>query len=206
MKNLPNQLISGSIYIMNSDPEVRKTRVLKKYFEKVNKNMCKERVKMEKDFYAVADIAAKQFLSYVIIDCNQKIGWAYDNLKSNWEIYDVVFPRQRFSNLLKNVYSKGIVAEDKKMCILSVVIDTAFKHEDIYKYMVGRLQADNKSDLIKTLHKMADHFNYDENEFYRYLKPAKLNESEGQSRIYIKGKFKNLPRKSYDQRTFYEYE
>ena len=129
---------------------------------------------MQKSYFEVADIVAKTLLAYVLVECDITITNLHEEMKKVWSKYDIDIPRQRFTRLLKNVYLNEI-SEDKKMAVLSVVIDTAFRHDEIYKYSLARFTADDRTDLVKTFHKMADRFNKlygDENlEFVRYIKP-----------------------------------
>ena len=73
--------------------------------------------------------------------------------------------------------------------MLSAVIDTAFNHDDIYKYIVARMTADGKTDLIKVLHNMQQRFiaSQPKDKIYRYLKPTRLSETEGRNKRYRKG-------------------
>jgi hypothetical protein len=164
--------------------------------------MCvnKKRIEMKNSYFEVAEIVGKQFLSYVLVDSDMKIGKIYELLKERWEKRGVKCNKDHFSRLLKNVYVKKLYRDTVKITVLSAIIDAAFNHPDIYKYVVARMTADGKTELIKVMHDMQQHYIDSEpnDEIYRYLKPARLSESEGSKKYYRQGKMKNILPKGYD--------
>ena len=67
--------------------EQRTQEIYEKYFARVDKKMSMNRkmMKIERNYFARADIVAKTFLFYAIIDCDMKISQLYNELKPRWE-------------------------------------------------------------------------------------------------------------------------
>jgi hypothetical protein len=84
----------------------------------------------------------------------------------------VGIPRQRLGKFLRNVYMDGIDI-DAKFILLDTVIETSFNNHNVYKYVLARMTADNKAELIKVFHKMTDnYYRYNEESNNRYFKPS----------------------------------
>ena len=57
--------------------------ILQEWTKKMSMN--RKMMKIERNYFARADIVAKTFLFYAIIDCDMKISQLYNELKPRWE-------------------------------------------------------------------------------------------------------------------------
>lgn len=163
-----------------------KKSVYEKYFDVRTTNMNELTIKHLKEYFQVAEIVSKVFLSYCYVDCGWNITRIHKELSEKWSLNQIEIPRQRLGKFLRNIFDDTLrISNDVKFIVLDVIIEWSFNDPQIYKYVISRMSVDNRINLIKVFHRMGNTFyQYNKDTDNRYKRPTHLGSSK-KGRMFI---------------------